>query len=99
MAKDSTTLFLFGEEETKTMVDALLSAYGAADLHARSMEAMYQAKAQELEDTKKKLAEAEKKLVVLDAAYADMDDERADWRDKYMKLLADTAKKDERKGQ
>ena len=58
MAKD-VTLFMLNEEQTKTLVDALLSAYGAADLHARSLDAMYVAKAQELEDTKKKLEETE----------------------------------------
>ena len=98
MAKD-VTLFMLNEEQTKTLVDALLSAYGAADLHARSLDAMYDAKAQELADTKKKLEEAEKKLVVLDTAYNDMDDERAEWKDKYMKLLADVTKAAERKGQ
>ena len=96
MAKD-VTLFMFNEEEVKTLVDALLSAYGAADLHARSLDAMYDAKAQELADTKKKLEEAEKKLVVLDTAYNDMDDERAEWKDKYMKLLQDVSKATERK--
>lgn len=98
MAKD-VTLFMLNEEQTKTLVDALLSAYGAADLHARSLDAMYDAKAQELADTKKKLEEAEKKPVVLDAAYADMDDERTDWRDKYMKLLNDVTKATEKKGE
>ena len=96
MAKD-VTLFMLNEEQTKTLVDALLNAYGAADLHARSLDAMYDAKAQELADTKKKLEEAEKKLVVLDTAYNDMDDERAEWKDKYMKLLQDVSKATERK--
>ena len=96
MAKD-VTLFMLNEEQTKTLVGALLNAYGAADLHARSLDAMYDAKAQELADTKKKLEEAEKKLVVLDTAYNDMDDERAEWKDKYMKLLQDVSKATERK--
>ena len=96
MAKD-VTLFMLNEEQTKTLVDALLSAYGAADLHARSLDAMYDAKAQELADTKKKLEEAEEKLVVLDTAYNDMGDERAEWKDKYMKLLQDVSKATERK--
>ena len=98
MAKD-VTLFMLNEEQTKTLVDALLNAYEAADLHGRSMDAMYDAKAQELADTKKKLEEAEKKLVVLDTAYNDMNDERAEWKDKYMKLLQDVSKATERKGE
>lgn len=99
MATDNSTLFFFSEEQTKTFVDALISAYGAADLHARSMQAAWEKKCAEVEELKTKLEEAEKRLVVLDTAYNDMDDERDEWKQKYTKLNEEYLKMLERKGQ
>lgn len=91
-------LLFLGEEEVKTLVDALINAYGTADVHARSMTLQYNAKVEELEEAKKKLEKAEARLTVLDAAYADLDDERAAWKEKYDKLLDDVCKKLEQEG-
>ena len=96
---DKTTLFFIDEEDTKTLVDALIRSYRAADLSARCAKTELAKSREEVAELKKKLDEAEKKVVVLDTAYNDMDEERSEWREKYMKLLADVGKSVESRGE
>lgn len=98
MASDKTILFFLGEEEIKTMVDALINAYGAADLHARALTAENSRLSEEKKDLYDKLDKAEKRLVVMDAEYADLDEERAAWKEKYEKLAENIDKAREQEG-
>ena len=95
---ENNTLLFMSEESIKTLIDALLSAYGTADLQARSMHSGFSQKCAEVEELKKKLEAAEARIAVLDAAYADLDDERSAWKDKYDKLVENMNKKFEREG-
>ena len=92
------TLLFLSDDDIKTLVDALINAYGTADVYARSMTLQYNAKVEELDEAKQKLEKAEARLTVMDAAYADLDDERAAWKEKYDKLVASINAKCEREG-
>lgn len=91
-------LLFLSEEDARNMIDALLNAYTAADVYARGMALQFKQKCEELDGAKKKLEAADARLTVLDAAYADLDDERAAWKEKYDKLLDDVCKKLEKEG-
>lgn len=91
-------LLFLSEEDARTMIDALLNAYGAADVYARGMALQFKQKCDELEETKKKLDDASRQLIITDTALNDAEDERAEWKDKYMKLKEQLEKMTEREG-
>ena len=91
-------LLFLSEDDTKTLVDALINAYRTADVYARSMTLQYNAKVEELEKAKKDLADANRQLIVLDTTLNDTEDEAAEWKDKYMKLKEQLEKMTEKVG-
>lgn len=91
-------LLFLSEDDTKTLVDALINAYGTADVYARSMTLQYNAKVEELEKAKKDLDDANRQLIVLDTTLNDTEDEAAEWKDKYMKLKEQLEKMTEKVG-
>lgn len=91
-------LLFLSEDDTKTLVDALINAYSTADVYARSMTLQYNAKVEELEKAKKDLDDANRQLCVLDTTLNDTKDEAAEWKDKYMKLKEQLEKMTEKVG-
>ena len=98
MANDKSILFFLGEEEIKTMVSALMKAYSTADMNARYANGELEKKREEVEALTAKLGEASRRIVQLDTAYNDADEERAEWKDKYEKLHANVGKLAEKEG-
>jgi len=98
MANDKSILFFLGEEEIKTMVSALMKAYSTADMNARYANGELEKKREEVEALTAKLGEASRRIVQLDTAYNDMDEECAEWKDKYEKLHANVGKLAEKEG-
>lgn len=98
MANDKSILFFLGEEEIKTMVSALMKAYSTADMNARYANGELDKKREEVEALTAKLGEATCRMVQLDTAYNDMDEERAEWKAKYEKLYANVGKLAEKEG-
>jgi len=92
------TLLFLSEDDVKTVIDALIFAFRNMDIRARSMESGWDQRGQEIEQLKAKLEAADGKLAVMDAAYADLDDERAAWKEKYDRLVASMSKKLEQEG-
>jgi len=97
-SNDKSTLLFLSEDSIKTLIDALITAYDVADCHARSADAELTKRREEVEELTTKLQTAEARIITMEAAYNDLDDERDAWKTKYDKLVADSGKKFEREG-